>query len=54
MSVSITKRREYRSRTKRSLCRRVKNLTRCRNLKGCKNANGTKRKYCRRTRNRKY
>lgn len=54
MSVSITKRREYRSRTKRSLCRRVKNLTICRNLKGCKNANGTKRKYCRRTRNRKY
>lgn len=54
MSVSITRRREYRASLKTSKCRRIKNLTKCKKFKGCKKANGTKRKFCRKSKNRKY
>ena len=36
---------------KKSLCRRVKNQTKCKKLKGCKTAKGPKRTFCRKKKN---
>ena len=42
----------YRNRLKRSLCRKgKKNSEKCKRLRGCKTASGTKRKFCRKIRN---
>lgn len=37
---------------RRTICKRVKNKTRCKKLKGCKLAKGKKRSYCRTKKNR--
>lgn len=42
----------YRSRVKRSLCRKAKkSVKRCRRIQGCKFVSGTKRRFCRKKRN---
>lgn len=47
--VSKTQRNLYRKNAKKSLCKgkSVKTPNRCKKVKGCKVANGTKRVYCR-------
>ncbi len=42
----------YRSRVKSSRCRKLGPAT-CRRTQGCKRANGTKRAFCRKTKNRR-
>ena len=54
MAISTIRRRAYRSTLKTSKCRRVKGMTKCKKFRGCKYASGTKRKFCRRSKNRKY
>ena len=50
--VSSTKKKLYRSRVKRSVCRKgKKNSEKCKRLRGCKTASGTKRKFCRKIHN---
>ena len=46
MPVSASKRKIYRQRIRKSLCR-GKTAKKCKRVKGCKNASGTKRKFCR-------
>lgn len=46
MTVSTYKRKIYRARIKKSLCR-GKTAKKCKKVKGCKHASGTKRKFCR-------
>jgi hypothetical protein len=46
MAISASKRRLYRNRIKRSLCR-GKKTKKCLRVKGCKYTSGTKRKFCR-------
>ena len=50
--VSKTKKAIYRSRTKNSTCRK-RSRTSCRRMSGCKYASGSKRRYCRKTKNRR-
>jgi hypothetical protein len=45
-----SKRSIYRTRVKNSRCRKLGPAT-CRRTSGCKRANGTKRKFCRKTKN---
>lgn len=49
MPVSDSKKKFYRQRIRKSLCRR-KTAKKCKKVKGCKNASGTKRKFCRKIR----
>ena len=52
MSVSISCRKLYRSRSKRSLCRKAKTYRKCNRLTGCKySSKGTKRRFCRKRHN---
>lgn len=46
MPVSASKRKIYRHRISKSLCR-GKTAKKCKKVKGCKKASGTKRKFCR-------
>lgn len=46
----INKRKIYRQRVKNSPCRKLGRAT-CRRTSGCKNANGTKRRFCRKNKN---
>lgn len=46
MAVSAYKRKIYRERIRKSLCR-GKTAKKCKRVKGCKTATGTKRKFCR-------
>ena len=39
---------------RRTICKRVKNKTRCKKLKGCKLAKGKKRSYCRTKKNKSH
>lgn len=48
---SISK--KYKSNSKKSLCK-SKNDTKCRKLRGCKVAKGTKRRFCRKIKNKSY
>jgi hypothetical protein len=50
-SMVRSKRQIYRSRVKKSVCRKLGRAT-CRRKHGCKRANGTKRSYCRKSKNR--
>jgi len=45
-----SKRKIYRARVKSSKCRKLGRAT-CRRTSGCKNANGSKRRFCRKTKN---
>ena len=52
MSTTSSSRKIYRSRVKRSVCRKgKKNSEKCKRLRGCKTASGTKRKFCRKAHN---
>ena len=51
MSSSLSRRKMYRSRSKRSLCRKPKTERKCNRVAGCKYAKGTKRRFCRKARN---
>jgi hypothetical protein len=52
MATSSSTRKIYRSRVKRSVCRKgKKNSEKCKRLKGCKTASGSKRKFCRKIHN---
>jgi hypothetical protein len=52
MPISSASKKLYRSRSKHSLCRKgKKNSVKCRRLRGCKTASGTKRKFCRKIHN---
>ena len=42
----------YRRRVKRSTCRKIKRSAACKRTVGCKYASGTKRRYCRKSKNR--
>ena len=42
----------YRRRVKNSTCRKVKRSAVCKRTSGCKYASGTKRHYCRKSKNR--
>jgi hypothetical protein len=46
MAVSASKRKIYRERIRKSLCR-GKTAKKCKKVKGCKTASGTKRRFCR-------
>jgi len=46
MAVSASKRKIYRQRIRKSLCR-GKTEKKCKKVKGCKTASGTKRRFCR-------
>jgi hypothetical protein len=49
---SASNKRVYRNRLKRSLCKKgKKNATKCKRIRGCKPASGTKRKFCRKIHN---
>ena len=50
MSVLPSRKRIYRNRSKRSLCR-GKKTKKCLRVKGCKFARGTKRRFCRKKHN---
>ena len=54
--ASTTKRNLYRAKGKKSLCRgkSVKNPNKCKKVKGCKVASGTKRVYCRKANSTRY
>jgi len=43
----------YRRRVKNSTCRKVKRSAVCKRTAGCKYASGTKRRYCRKSKNRR-
>ena len=45
-----SKRKIYRARVKSSRCRKLGRAT-CRRTSGCKNATGTKRRFCRKSKN---
>ena len=47
------KRKIYRDRVKKSKCRKLGRAT-CRRTSGCKNANGTKRRFCRKSTNMRF
>jgi len=52
MATSSASRKIYRSRIKRSVCRKgKKNSEKCKRLRGCKTASGTKRRFCRKIHN---
>ena len=52
MATTLASRKLYRNRVKRSLCRKgKKNSEKCKRLRGCKTASGTKRKFCRKIHN---
>ena len=52
MAISSASKKLYNYRLKRSLCRKgKKNSVKCRRLRGCKPASGTKRKFCRKIHN---
>lgn len=52
MSSSLSRRKLYRSRSKRSICKKVKSYRKCKRLTGCKyTSKGTKRKFCRKKHN---
>ena len=52
MTVSLSRRKLYRSRSKRSLCKKAKTYRKCNRLTGCKYASkGTKRRFCRKRHN---
>lgn len=52
MSTTLASRKAYRNRLKRSLCRKgKKDSVKCRRIRGCKSASGTKRKFCRKIHN---
>ena len=49
---SSSNKKVYRIRLNKSLCRKgKKNATKCRRIRGCKTASGTKRKFCRKMHN---
>lgn len=51
-SSSLSRRKLYRSRSKRSLCKKAKSYRKCNRLTGCKyTSKGTKRKFCRKKHN---
>lgn len=50
MTTTLTKRKLYRKRVKRSLCRGKGKKT-CKRMKGCKRVTGRKRSYCRKKSN---
>lgn len=52
MSVSSYKRKIYRERIRKSLCR-GKTAKKCKKVKGCKHASGTKRSFCRKRHSRR-
>ena len=56
MPVSPTRRRKYRQVGKRSLCRgkSIRNPNKCKKVKHCKVASGTKRSYCRKKKAKRY
>ncbi len=45
---------QYKARSKKSLCNKTKKAVRCNRLKGCKVANGKKRTFCRKKKNHTY
>lgn len=50
--TSSSNKKIYRIRLKNSLCKNGKNnSTKCRRIRGCKSASGTKRKFCRKMHN---
>jgi len=52
MATTSASRKLYRYRLNRSLCRKgKKNTVKCRRLRGCKPASGTKRRFCRKIHN---
>jgi hypothetical protein len=52
MAISSASKKIYRSRVKRSVCRKgKKNSEKCKRLRGCKTASGTKRRFCRKIHN---
>lgn len=52
MSVSASRKKLYLARLKKSVCRKgKKNSVKCNNLRGCKTASGTKRRFCRKKHN---
>lgn len=52
MPVSSADKKVYRNRLQKSLCRKgKKSVTKCRRIRGCKTASGTKRKFCRKMHN---
>jgi hypothetical protein len=52
MTTTSSSRKVYRSRVKRSVCRKgKKNSEKCKRLRGCKTASGTKRRFCRKIHN---
>ena len=52
MAISSSRKKLYRNRLTRSLCRKgKKNTVKCRRLRGCKPASGTKRRFCRKIHN---
>ena len=53
MTRSKTNRKSiYRRRVKNSTCRKIKRSAVCKRTVGCKYASGTKRRYCRKSKNR--
>jgi hypothetical protein len=52
MAPTSSRKKLYRYRLKRSICRNgKKNSEKCRRLRGCKTASGTKRRFCRKIHN---
>ena len=52
MSITLRKRKMYRKRAKKSVCRGKGKAT-CKRMKGCKRATGRKRSYCRKKSNKR-
>jgi hypothetical protein len=50
---STLKRREYKKNAKKSLCK-GKTVKKCPKVKGCKNAKGSKKTFCRKIKNKSY
>lgn len=50
---STQKRREYKKNAKKSLCK-GKTAKKCPKVKGCKNAKGSKKTFCRKIKNKSY
>lgn len=49
-----TRSKQYKARSKKSLCNKTKKTVRCSKLKGCKVAKGKKRTFCRKKKNHTY
>lgn len=45
---------QYKARSKKSLCNKTKKVEKCKKLKGCKVAKGKKRTFCRKKKNHTY